>query len=131
MSRTKKKEAVPRIRFEGSLNINGEVNTMLYMKCNHQIPSQCPCCSPSPWLLTSKKIVTLPRGSAFCRRLPKNRLGPFTSSHNVSELHFTAILENEDLYSLVQLSYFYQRVRMSKSFLKCHVGLSNSMLVAT
>src|SRR5258708_5750632 len=85
----------------------------------------------SPQENSHSREACVPRGSAFCRRLPKNRLGPFTSSHNVSKLHFIASLEINDLYSLVQISYFYQSVQMSKSFLKCHVGLSNSMLVAT
>src|SRR5258708_5750630 len=85
----KKREAVPRIGFEGSLNINGEVNTMLYMKCNHQIPSQ---------LLFSmvahrKKIVTVekrvcqeaPRFAADCRKTglvpspPPTMLANYTS----------------------------------------------------
>lgn len=48
ISRTKKKEAFPRSSRNKTrmLHINGGVNTVLYTKCNHQILSQCPCCSP-------------------------------------------------------------------------------------
>jgi len=44
---------------------------------------------------------------------------------NLRELDFIVTLGNRACYSLVQISYIDQSVRMSKSFPKCHVGLPN------